>query len=220
VIVPPNPGVTSALGCLLVDVQHDFSETYLAAAGDADPAAIEAAFARLEGEALERLVHEGVTAADTVLQRSIDMMYQGQWRSLAVAAPSPVVAMAGLVEAFHRQHEREYNFRRDDAPVSLFRLNLKAIGVVPKAELAVARSDRHHPCPGRHAPGLVRGRRRRRDAGLRALRPAGRPQPRRARRGRAGRLHRADPAGHDRRGRQISQHHHPREGLIPMADSW
>ena len=25
VIVPPNPGVTSALGCLLVDMQHDFS---------------------------------------------------------------------------------------------------------------------------------------------------------------------------------------------------
>ena len=60
VIVPPNPGVTSALGCLLVDVQHDFSESYLAGAAEADPAAIEAAFARLEKEALERLAHEGV----------------------------------------------------------------------------------------------------------------------------------------------------------------
>ena len=42
VIVPPNPGVTSALGCLLVDVQHDFSESYFAGADDADPAVIEA----------------------------------------------------------------------------------------------------------------------------------------------------------------------------------
>ena len=48
VIVPPNPGVTSALGCLLVDVQHDFSESYFAAADDADPAAIEADFGQLE----------------------------------------------------------------------------------------------------------------------------------------------------------------------------
>src|SRR4029077_9368814 len=47
VIVPPNPGVTSALGCLLVDVQHDFSESYFAGADDADPAAIEAEFGRL-----------------------------------------------------------------------------------------------------------------------------------------------------------------------------
>ena len=37
VIVPPNPGVTSALGCLLVDVRHDLSQTYLALAADADP---------------------------------------------------------------------------------------------------------------------------------------------------------------------------------------
>ena len=30
VLVPPNPGVTSALGCLLVDVRHDLSAMFLA----------------------------------------------------------------------------------------------------------------------------------------------------------------------------------------------
>ena len=59
VIVPPNPGVTSALGCLLVDVQHDLSRKLLLPAAEADPAAIEAAFARLEKEALERLAPRG-----------------------------------------------------------------------------------------------------------------------------------------------------------------
>jgi N-methylhydantoinase A len=147
VIVPPNPGVTSALGCLLVDMQHDLSESYITAAAEAKPEAIEAAFARLEKEALDRLRHEGVAAADIVLQRSIDMMYQGQWRSLAVTAPSPIGAIADLVEAFHREHEREYNFRRDEAPVGLFRLNLKAIGVVPKAELAIHEPTGKTPAP-------------------------------------------------------------------------
>ena len=147
VIVPPNPGVTSALGCLLVDVQHDFSESYFAAADEADPAAIEAEFRNLEASALERLFHEGVAGADIVLQRSIDMMYQGQWRSLAVAAPRPIGAMRDLTEAFHRSHEREYNFRRDDAPVGLFRLNLKAIGTVPKAELAAHQPTGATPKP-------------------------------------------------------------------------
>jgi N-methylhydantoinase A len=152
VIVPPNPGVTSALGCLLVDVQHDFSESYLAETADADPAAIEAAFARLEKEALERLAHEGVAASDIVLQRTIDMMYQGQWRSLAITAPSPIGTMKHLVEAFHRSHEREYNFRRDDAPVSVFRLNLKAVGVVPKAELAIHEATGVTPRPVSRRP--------------------------------------------------------------------
>ncbi len=136
VIVPPHPGITSAMGCLLVDVQHDFATSYLKAAGDADPAAMEAAFAALEREAAQRLAHEHVAPEDIVLSRSVDMMYQGQWRSLAVPAPAPVTVLAPLVEAFHRQHERDYNFRRDDAPVGLFRLNLKAVGTVPKADLA------------------------------------------------------------------------------------
>ena len=152
VIVPPNPGVTSALGCLLVDVQHDFSESYFAAADDADPAAIEAEFGKLETLALERLAHEGVASADIVLQRSIDMMYQGQWRSLGVAAPSPIGAMRDLTEAFHRSHEREYNFRRDEAPIGLFRLNLKAIGMVPKAELAAHAPTGATPQPTSRRP--------------------------------------------------------------------
>ena len=147
VIVPPNPGVTSALGCLLVDIQHDFSESYIAGALEADPAAIEAEFGKLEEMASGRLTHEGVAAADTVLQRSIDMMYQGQWRSLAVPAPRPIGAMADLIEAFHRSHEREYNFRRDDAPVGVFRLNLKAIGTVPKAALAQHQATGKRPQP-------------------------------------------------------------------------
>ncbi len=147
VIVPTNPGVTSALGCLLVDMQHDFSENCMIEATEADPDAIEAQFARIEKEALDRLTHEGVQPQDIVFQRSIDMMYRGQWRSLAVTAPSPVRSITDLVEDFHREHLREYNFRRDDTPVSLFRVNLKAIGIVPKADLLVHEPTGETPEP-------------------------------------------------------------------------
>ena len=135
VIVPPNPGVTSALGCLLVDVRHDLSQTYLALAAEADPADIEARFAEMEAEAKRRLVKEGVAEADMVLQRTIDMMYQGQWRSLQVPVAAPFTSVPDAVNAFHADHDREYAFRRDDTPVELFRLNLAAIGTVAKAEL-------------------------------------------------------------------------------------
>jgi len=135
VIVPPNPGVTSALGCLLVDIQHDFSESFMASAHDTDPADIEAAFGRLEAMAAERLTHEGVDTKDILIQRNVEMMYQGQWRSLAVPAPAVVDDTEALIQGFHAEHQREYNFRRDDAPVSIFRVAITATGVVPKAEL-------------------------------------------------------------------------------------
>ncbi|MFN5669601.1 hydantoinase/oxoprolinase family protein [Bradyrhizobium sp.] len=150
VIVPPNPGVTSALGCLLVDMPHDFSQSCMVDAADADATEIEAQFAELEKAALARLIHEGVAQQDIVLQRSIDMMYRGQWRSLAVNAPQPIGAIADLVQSFHAEHQREYNFRRDSAPVSFFRLNLKAVGVVPKAEFAVHAPTGVSPAPVGH----------------------------------------------------------------------
>ena len=147
VIVPPNPGVTSAMGCLLVDIQHDFSESFMAAAETTDPAELEAAFARLEAEAAQRLAHEGVAPADMLMQRSVEMMYRGQWRSLAVTAPAKIERVSDLIEAFHSEHQREYNFRRDDAPVSVFRVAVKAVGVVPKATLAARPETPHEPAP-------------------------------------------------------------------------
>ena len=135
VIIPPNPGVTSALGCLLVDIQHDFSESFMSATTETNPDEVEAAFVRLEKMAIERLTHQGVAASDVVMQRTIEMMYQGQWRSLAVPVPPKVDSIHNLVEGFHAEHEREYNFRRDDAPVSIFRVALSATGLVSKAEL-------------------------------------------------------------------------------------
>ncbi len=152
VIVPPSPGVTSALGCLLVDIQHDLAESYICPAASADPVAIETAFATLENEAWARMRHEGVAEDQVLMQRTIDMMYQGQWRSLAVPAGRPVGSIAVLIGAFHAQHEREYNFRRDDAPVDLYRLNVQAVGVVAKAALAEHAPSGQTPAPHGRRP--------------------------------------------------------------------
>lgn len=135
VIVPPNPGVTSALGCLLVDVQHDFSDSFMTNASTVSPDEMEAAFAKMEAQAVERLTHEGVAREDMTLMRSVEMMYAGQWRSLSVSAPAKIVSVSDLVEGFHAEHEREFNFRRDEAPVAIFRIAIKAIGTVPKADM-------------------------------------------------------------------------------------
>jgi len=147
VIVPPNPGVTSAMGCLLVDIQHDFSDSFMADAATTTAKDLEAAFSKIEKEAVTRLRHEGVAPEDTVLQRSVEMMYQGQWRSLSVSAPSNITSTKDLVNGFHNEHEREYNFRREDAPVSIFRVGVKATGVVQKAKLPSFEVVKHAPEP-------------------------------------------------------------------------
>ena len=135
VIVPPNPGVTSALGCLLVDIQHDITLVYLKDTATADRDDIESAFGGLEAEAQERLEKEGVAPEERVLQRSIDMRYAGQWRSISIPVPTPFVSVDEVIDAFEAAHLREYNYKREGAALEIFRLNLTAIGVTPKAEL-------------------------------------------------------------------------------------
>lgn len=147
VIVPPNPGVTSAMGCLLVDIQHDFAHMFTGLVSGADESAIEEAFTQLEAEATERLHHEGVADEDAVLQRKISMRYQGQWRSLQVNIGSGPGALHEAVGTFHEQYEREFAFRQEDVPVEVYQLHLRAIGKVPKPSFRPAELTQQAPPP-------------------------------------------------------------------------
>lgn len=132
VIVPPNPGVTSAVGCMLVDVQHDVTQMFFEDAASANPADIEAAFKKLELEGRDRLERDGVAAQEMTFQRFVDMRYRGQWRSLAVPVPGQISSMEEALAIFHNEYEKAHNFRREDFPVEIYRLTVRAIGVTPK----------------------------------------------------------------------------------------
>jgi N-methylhydantoinase A len=140
VLVPPDPGITSALGCLLVDVKHDLSTMFLGAVDGVDPVELEGEFGKLEAEARERLESEEVPEEQMSIQRLIDMRYLGQWRSLTIPVDAPV-DLEDAASRFHSEHEREYNYRRDGAPVEIYRLNVRAVGVTPKPDLK--RHDRN-----------------------------------------------------------------------------
>lgn len=136
VIVPPNPGVTSALGCLLVDITHDISRMYLNNVNDIAIGDLDLAFREMEMEGRERLLHEGVAEDRMVFQRFIDMRYLGQWRAMSIPVPSRLDSLDAAVAKFHEDHGREHNYSRPGAPVEVYRLQVKATGLVQKAEFA------------------------------------------------------------------------------------
>ncbi|MEQ1942639.1 hydantoinase/oxoprolinase family protein [Mesorhizobium sp. VNQ89] len=136
VLVPPNPGVTSALGCLLVDIQHDISQMYLAKAEEIEFADLEETFRKLELEGRERLKSEGVEDPNMVFQRKIDMRYHGQWRALSISVSSPITSLDDAIAHFHEEHGREHNYSRPGAPVEVYRVSVVATGVTPKAKFA------------------------------------------------------------------------------------
>lgn len=140
VVVPPSPGVTSALGCLLVDIQHDLSAMYTSVAAEADLDDLERSFQQMESDGAERLRHEGVDDADAQLERGISMRYQGQWRSLQVHMGAGADSLQQAVETFHEEHERQFAFRQDSQPVEIYQLHLRALGKTPKPAFVPAAS--------------------------------------------------------------------------------
>ena len=122
VVVPPAPGVLSALGLLVASVEHDHAETIaMRVTADADADELERLFARIDERVAGVMQAEGVPAGAATVTRLADMRYVGQSYTLEVDVPAPLdaAALAGCVERFHQAHDRVYGHARPAAPVEL-----------------------------------------------------------------------------------------------------
>lgn len=147
VIVPPYPGINSALGCLLVDVEHELSQTFIANATESIADDIENSFAEMEEEISERLDEEGVDEEQVRIDHELKMRYVGQWRSLDVPCSRPIDNMDTIREKFHQQHERAYAYSDTDQEVELYGLRVTGRGIVDKPsfpEIQTAELDNAH----------------------------------------------------------------------------
>jgi N-methylhydantoinase A len=136
VIVPRYPGVHAALGCLLVDVRHDLTRTFLVNSNEADLDTIEKVYEELEVEARQMLKKEGVPDENVELVRNMDLRYIGQWRNLTVNIPKPIESLDHALKIFHTEHERQFSWSNPDQVVEIYGLRITAIGRVPKPAFA------------------------------------------------------------------------------------
>jgi len=135
VVVPGLPGLTSALGLLASDVSYDFGRTLMLTLGDADLDRIADCYAELEAQARTQLARDGFGVSDMLLMRVADCRYAGQGYELRTAAPGGAVDtgfLAGLTEAFHAEHRRQYGSSFSDKPVRLVNARVVGLGRIPE----------------------------------------------------------------------------------------
>jgi len=126
VLVPPHPGLLSALGVLLSDVVKDYSQTVMLAHEEIAPERVEAVFARLEERARADLQAEGFPLERIHLLRFVDVRYAGQAFELSLPLTRDFVA------DFHRAHERRYGYADPARRVELVTVRVKACGITEK----------------------------------------------------------------------------------------
>jgi N-methylhydantoinase A len=133
-LVPPDPGVLSALGMLVSPVRKDLSRSVLLRGAEASDDRIEHVFLDLETAARAAMRNEGVDPVATTLTRLVDARYAGQSFELTVPA-------ADWREAFHRAHADRYGFDRRDATLELVTARVQATGpgrTTPRATASAA----------------------------------------------------------------------------------
>jgi N-methylhydantoinase A/oxoprolinase/acetone carboxylase beta subunit/N-methylhydantoinase B/oxoprolinase/acetone carboxylase alpha subunit len=137
VLVPPYPGVTSALGLLMADVRHDYVRSRLDPLPTLDPSVANDMFATLEAEAIAELRAEGFGSDQISLLREVDLRYAGQGYEVTVAAPGGAwgaAELARLRASFDQEHERQFGHSAPDSVVELTSYRVAAVGLVPPLE--------------------------------------------------------------------------------------
>lgn len=133
VIVPPAPGVFSAVGLLLSTVEHQYVQTFWRELGKVDINLFEQSFKRLEQEAQVTLLGEGFNEKQIELDRFVDMRYPGQTSEILIGVPTARrddQLLGELESAFHLEHENSYGYRSLEAEaVEIVNIRLRARGI-------------------------------------------------------------------------------------------
>lgn len=134
VLVPPAPGLNSAVGLLATDLKHEKVRTFMRRTSVEDLATLPAILSAMEEECRALLVEEGIEPAEVQLSRQLDMSYVGQSYQLRIQAPDRFSPddVAALIEAFHGRHAEAYGFANEGEPSQVVNVRVLAIGPVER----------------------------------------------------------------------------------------
>ena len=136
VIVPPTPGVLSALGFLYSDVKNEFAQTFVRNIDDIDPGQVNDILTRLGREARTWLQEEDISEQNQELQYEADVRYFRQGYEFSLEVDPGSLMNGGLHDLemrFGTAHERLYGFKLEQ-PVELVNLRAVGTGRVDKVE--------------------------------------------------------------------------------------
>jgi N-methylhydantoinase A len=141
VVVPPHPGITSAVGLLMTDIRHPMMAPFIVPTDKADFAAAEDLLEKLRAEAERKLREDGIPPEAISFRRFADMRYHGQAYELTIpcdealagpGADGPEGTVRRLVASFHAHHEQAYGHHAESEPTQFVNLRVEGVGTVPR----------------------------------------------------------------------------------------
>src|SRR5581483_646403 len=155
-IVPRGPGVLSAFGLLVSNIEHEQTRTLGVRMESVDPQQVSVLFRELDELCASKMARE--ESADVVtreVQHFVDIRYVGQSYELELPMDASITTatLKNAESAFHALHKQVFGYVLDGRPTELINLRtVHTIEVKSKPKLAAVRQERRgldHALKGR-----------------------------------------------------------------------
>jgi N-methylhydantoinase A len=174
-VIPWMPGLTSALGCLLGQLRHDFSRTVNLVLSALDVPKLTKVCEELAGEGHRLLRQEGAEKDAIAVRYGADMCYRGQTHVIQVDFDGPRGLDADAVRAaFERSYRARFGLLLDGQEIRLVNVRVTVSNLAKPPDLgALIRVPRGEPPAADHAPVYFGGKTVQADVYERHALPAG-----------------------------------------------
>ena len=152
VLVPRFPGATSALGCILADLRHDFVQTINLPLAESDGSAFDAILAEQAARGRAIIEQERVPVEGVVVVHEADLLFRGQSHVFRMPVTSPSFNPAAVMRDFADRYRARFNIELAEMRVILVNLRTCVVGTRPKISMEL-----FAPAPAIGAPAGPRG---------------------------------------------------------------
>jgi N-methylhydantoinase A len=137
VLIPPTPGLNSALGMLATDLKHEIVRTQMQETSEVNVKQFSAIYDELETSTRTLLREQNVDEADITVTREVGMCYVGQSYQLRIPVPKTIDQQTGdeLTRSFHERHANIYGFANEQEATQIVNLRVVGIGAVDRPVL-------------------------------------------------------------------------------------
>lgn len=136
VIVPPHPGITSAMGLLTTDLKYDAIRTAFQLSTAIDLERLNADLLAMGQQLASRFEDDHIEADETTYVRDADIRYVGQGYELKVTLPPTGLIgeaeLSAVWSGFHAMHKREYGHAFESSPMEIVNVRVSGLGRLPK----------------------------------------------------------------------------------------
>jgi N-methylhydantoinase A len=135
IIVPPYPGITSAMGLLTTDIKYDSVRTEFQVSSIVDIRKLNNNLNEMEVNLARQFDADRIPRADVEFIRTGDLRYVGQGYELRVPLPPGEITPENLPSVwatFHARHAAEYGHAFEASPIEIVNVRVSGIGRMPK----------------------------------------------------------------------------------------